>query len=144
MTIVVPKIVRFLNLGVYASELQGQQIPVWVNPPRKLVTKFVEMQELILGYQKKLEEIVERSQKDGKGEDLTKDVAELDAKILAVNDELYAWFSEIWGQGEEPNPIEDVKEFALTNADTDPGLWAFCTQTTVFMIKEHRAGKRKN
>ena len=144
MSIKVPKIVRSLELVEYVPELEGQSLSIWVNPPRALMAEFVGLQEKILQYQVKLEEIVERSKKDGKGADLTADVAALDEKIGAVNDELYAWFAQIWGQGESPETAESVKEFAVTNADTDPALWAFVTQQTVGMIRDHREGNRKN
>ena len=144
MSVKVPKILRPLELSEYVAELEGQSLSIWVNPPRALMTEFLELQEKILQYQVKLEEIVERSKKDGKGADLTADVAALDEKIAAVNDGLYTWFAQIWGQGETPETTATVKEFAITNADTDPALWAFVTQQTVVMIRDHREGNRKN
>ncbi len=138
------KILRSLDFGEYAEELEGKEFQIWVNPPRELISTFVEIQDEIALLKERLDEIVERSKKDGIGADLTGDVAALDEKILAANERLYTWFAEVWGQGENEETAESVKGFAVLHSDTDPAFWQFVTGRSLEMIRDHREGNRKN
>ena len=109
----VPKIIRDLDLGEYAKELSGQSIPVWVNPPRKLLIEF---------------------------SDITKEVQ---SESDSGNNKLFGWFATIWSQGDIEETEESVLEFALECQDTDPGLWPFVTGKTMWMIFEHRKIEQK-
>lgn len=44
LTFQIPKIIRKIDLGEYAEELSGNELLVWVNPPRD---KLNELQELL-------------------------------------------------------------------------------------------------
>lgn len=138
------KILRPLDFGEYAPEFEGNTLTIWVNPPRELISTFVEIQNETALLKERLDEIVERSKKDGIGSDLSGDVAALDEKILAANERLYIWYAEVWGQGEDKETAETVKEFAVMNSDTDPALWSFVTGRSLEMIRDHREGNRKN
>jgi hypothetical protein len=144
MEIKVPKIVRPLDLQDYAPEMDGMLLQVWVNPPRKLVARYVEIQDEIVKLKGKLDEIVERSKNDGVGEDLTADIEKLDTSIQAMNADLFAWFAEVWSQGGHNETAETVAEFAKQFGDTDPALWGFVSKRTVEMIRDHRQGAQKN
>ena len=144
MEIKIGKILRPLDFGEYAAELDGNEFEIWVNPPRAVISTFVEIQDEIALLKERLDEIVERSKKDGIGADLTGDVAALDEKILAANERLYAWFAEVWGQGKNKETAESVKDFAILHSDTDPAFWSFVTARSLEMIRDHRAGNRKN
>ena len=140
----IPRILRPLEFGDYAQELDGMVLQVWVNPPRKLVARYHEIQQEISRLKDKMAELVELAKSDGMGTDLSAEVDTLEQSIDAMNADLFGWFAEVWSQGGQQETPETVKAFALENIDTDPALWSFVTSRTVGMIRDHREGARKN
>lgn len=125
--IVVPKIVRQLDLREYAEELTGE-ICVWVNPPRGKIGE-------VRGYLLAARELAAGG----------KDVVALGEKLDALAEAEYGWFAEIWSQGAEETrwSVEEVRSLVAGAAETDPGLWNWLMRRTFEMIQAHRDGKKK-
>lgn len=116
--ILIPHIVKPMDLGGYDPSLQGQVIEVWVNPPRRFILQHVEL----LQRRDKIESAAEKE---------------------AYLAELFEWYAEIWSQGAEEWTVEDVESLIRETQDTDPRLWDYVANGTVRMIGDHRSGQKK-
>ena len=132
----IPKIIRPLEMSEYDEAMEGLTLHVWINPPRGIHSSYWKFQGELLKLSKELEALVEKKSTE-------KEIEKLNARIEAVNQEVFAWFSNIWSQGKDPEThvsIEDIEHFA----DEDPAIWGFVTSSTMNMINEHQAKQRKN
>jgi len=144
LKISVPKIVRDLDLGGYADELAGQRVQVWVNPPREKVLAYSDIMAEIDGFDQQIADLHGRiSEEPEKVDELTEQIDALAERVEKANDALFAWYAEIWSQGDEKESAESVREFATSTMDTDPALWRWVAQSTVLMIADHRRGEKK-
>lgn len=130
----IPKIIQPLEMSEYDEAMKDLALQVWINPPNRIHASYWKFQADLMRLSKELESL-----KDADEEKISK----LNSKIEAVNKEIFAWYSEIWSQGSDPNTHVSVEEIeAMT--DEDPAIWAFMTSKTAEMIREHRDKQRKN
>ena len=144
LKIKVSKFVRPLDLGEYVPELAGQTISVWVNPPREKVLAYGDILKAIDGFGVEISRLEARMKAEPENAvDIVEEINAMTKRIKKANDSLFAWYAEIWSQGDEEESIESVREFATSTMDTDPALWRWVAQSTVLMISAHRAGAKK-
>jgi hypothetical protein len=133
----IPKIVKVLNAGDYAAELEPVKIQVWVNPPRSLLVRHDEMiAKLAAAMSKRLEL--------GAGNEV--DAGELAKEIEAVRGEMTAVFSELWSAGTDPErrwSAAEIDKLITGMFETDPQLWPWLRNRTIEMIREHRENVKK-
>lgn len=125
----IPVLVRPIDLADYAPELAGGTVHVWVNPTRDVVEErrkiFAEIGELLK---------VEAEQRD-------------DA-WSARDDELgqrsVAWYARVWSQHPDPETHWTPEEVnALSEHETDPGLYRWLIARTIALMEDHRQGNLK-
>jgi len=130
----IPKIIKPLEMGDYDEAMKECALRVWVNPPSGVHSSYWRAQADL---QKLSNELTSLKDSD------TKQVEDLNERIARVNQDVFAWFSNIWSQDKDPNTHVSVEELeAMT--DEDPALWGFMTNGTTRLIREHRDTQRKN
>lgn len=130
----IPKIIRPLEMSEYDEAMEGLALQVWVNPPSGVHGSYWKFQVELGKLSKELESLKNSDAKKVEG---------LSTKIENVNRDIFAWFSNIWSQGENPDTHVSLEEIeAMT--DEDPALWGFITHNTMKLIREHRDNQRKN
>lgn len=140
MKIAVKKIVRALRLADYADEYGEAAMAIWVNPPTSLyeqIDNSLRESDRLLGELRKL------------AVDEARDSAQMDvlrAELEKVGEQMPAWLSEIWSQGEPETrmSIEEVKALEAETRENDPALFRWLVGQSWLMILEHRAGVKKN
>ena len=135
MRINIPKVVRPIRLSDYAPEFEDQAIGMWVNPPRDKRLEFA-------GITKRFAEVREQIAK-------TEDRDELQDLFDRINEmglEIYAWYADMWSQGEgyEEWTGEEVKEMVEAALDTDHALWDFLQESSLDAMKEYRTRKKSD
>lgn len=130
----IPKIIKPLEMSEYDERMAGLALQVWVNPPSGVHGSYWKAQSELYKLSKELESLKDSD---------AKQITDLNARIEKVNRDIFAWFSNIWSQGEDPETHASVEEIeAMT--DEDPALWGFVTSGTMRLIREHRDNQRKN
>lgn len=127
----IPKIIQPLKLSDYAPEFGDISIPVWVNPPKALLTKYLDC----VNQSKSL--VAELQKAD------TDHINEITANLERIGNDLLGWYSEIWSQTDTQYPVESVKNLVAGAQDTDPAFWEWLTSGTLNMIAEHRTRAKK-
>lgn len=113
MQINFPKIVREIDLGEYAPEMEGQKMQVWVNPPSADLTKL--------------------------GDDYKKAVEGDEQAEQEYSD----FLSVLLSQGADKIGVDDLKEMQSASADTDPAFWMWFQNRVITEINDHRLGRKK-
>ena len=133
----IPKIVRPLEMSVYAEEMEGIALQVWVNPTRNIKNDFTNLQVSLVGLKVEIKKLLgTKKASEAKAEALNK-------KVDAVNTSIYEWYSNILSQASDPEThvsADGLKELA----DEDPALWIYVATGTQALIGEHSEGIRKN
>ena len=133
----IPKIVRPLEMSVYAEEMEGIALQVWVNPTRNIKNDFTNLQVRLFGLRGEIEKLLStKGASDKKAESMNK-------KVDDVNTSIYEWYSNILSQASDPEThvsADGLKELA----DEDPALWIYVATGTQALIGEHSEGIRKN
>ena len=133
----IPKVIRRLEMSVYAEEMEGLALSVWVNPTRNIKNDFANLQIGLVGLKVEIEKLLgTKKASEAKAEALNK-------KIDTVNQSIYKWYSNILSQDSDPDThisAEELKELA----DEDPALWIYIATGTQALIGEHSEGIRKN
>ena len=133
----IPKVIRRLEMSVYAEEMDGLALSVWVNPTRNIKNDFANLQIGLVGLKVEIEKLLgTKKASEAKAEALNK-------KIDTVNQSIYKWYSNILSQDSDPDThisAEELKELA----DEDPALWIYIATGTQALIGEHSEGIRKN
>ena len=133
----IPKVIRRLEMSVYAEEMEGLALSVWVNPTRNIKNEFANLQISLVGLKVEIEKLLgTKKASESKAEALNK-------KIDTVNQSIYKWYSNILSQDSDPDThisAEELKELA----DEDPALWIYIATGTQALIGEHSEGIRKN
>jgi len=134
----IPKIVRPLEMSVYAEEMEGLALSVWVNPSRNIKKAFWDCQVELIGLKQELNKLMAT-----KANPATKKIDALNERVDGIHKTIYAWYANIWSQASDPDTHVAVEEIeAMT--DEDPALWIFIAQGTQALIEEHAEGTRKN
>ena len=131
MNILIPKVVKPLQLAEYAEEFGENCLQVWVNPPIKLIselnTNLMKVRDIEIPTKKlTLEES-----------------AAFEEKLKSILDKQLGCYAEILGQGDEKITVEDLRQMAEETSDTDPNFWPWVKQKIAAMIAEHRVGIKK-
>ena len=130
----IPKIIKSLEMSEYDEAMKGLALRVWVNPPSGVHASYWKFQASLAKLSKKLESLKDSD---------TKEVVDINTEIENVNQEIFAWYSNIWSQDEDPDTHVSVEEIE-NMTDEDPALWGFVATGTTRMIREHRDNQRKN
>lgn len=162
MKIEIKKIVRPIRLGDYAPEYDGQEIHVWLNPPRRVrMDHFEIVQEFSAVVDERLaflQAITAKASDEGLDpdevalDDLDLDegteasLAEIDAQLEDLSRRLYGWFAEVWSQDEDEGThwtTDEVVELVEACMDADPALWSWVQDEHWRLVGEHRDGVKK-
>jgi len=155
--ITIPKVVKKLDLKNYHDELKGQCIFVWVNLTREMHIRYTDIQTQLHAWSNvgqqiliELDKTVKEAQTEKKSEKEIKKIRvkfgkQFDAHakdIESINDEMYAWYSEVWSQHSNEvhhcTPAE-VRTLADSSNEQDDGsFWGWITTQTQGMILAHR------
>ncbi len=124
------KIVKGLDLGEYAEEIRGTVVEVWVNPPVRVLNRH---DELIDDVKRVVRQALKEEGAEGGG---------LEKKLEGASAGLVEVFVELWSQGGEGSrwTAEEIRELV----ETDPRMWIWLRKRSIEMIREHRAGVKKN
>ncbi len=124
------KIVKGLDLGEYAEEIKGTVVRVWVNPPMRWLN---EHDGLIDDVKRIVEAGIRSNPEERPG---------LERELEAAAGGLRGKFIELWSQGPEGSgwTAEEIGDLV----ETDPQLWIWLRKRSIEMIREHRAGVKKN
>lgn len=131
----IPTIVKSVDLGEYDQAYKGQEIWMWVNPPKRMRREFDQINKDIRDAVKSLLEELTDEEK----QQIKEEVEKLQAQQAA-------WWAEMWSQHEDEEThwsVEDVQILLEESADKDPQLWNFLTETSLERLKEHIIGNRK-
>lgn len=127
----VPKIYRPINLGEYTEELEGVNLYVWVNPPRKLRLEYMKA-------------LIAANNIDNNRSWLDR----LRRKLgLHRRDErrVVEWFGKIWSEdGVEQIGKRRAIKFSLDLAEQDPVMWGFLVDKTLRLMSVHAEDAKKN
>ena len=133
----IPKIVRRLEMSVYAEEMDGLALHVWVNPSRNIKKAFWDLQLEIAGLKHESDKLLASKKPN------LKKVDAINGRVDGIYKTIYEWYANIWSQASDPDTHVAVEEIeAMT--DEDPALWTFMAQGTQALIEDHIEGTRKN
>ncbi len=150
--ITIPKIIQKLELSGYAPELKGEFIEVWVNLTRVEHQNYTDLQKRMLAFQKKgvdlyrqLKKVTDRNEITRIKNRIKKFEKNIEKESEPINDEMYTWYANIWGQGKEKINADQVRKIAESSkAQDDSVFWAWITKTSQAMILAHRNQHLKN
>ena len=133
MNIVIPKIVKKLELKDYSETFGEARLEVWVNPPHTVLDK--------LNAALRRSSELEMPREKVTNEQLV-ELNMLSKEILCEQAEVYA---ELLSQGAEETRLSagDVQTMAMETFDTDPAFWVWLKGQVARMIREHRVGIKK-
>lgn len=161
MKINIPKVVLPVPLNQYATELQGQNLFVWVNPPKN---KLQEYDNLVTALQTRELETAKRTllpdeekaeggrqnTEGGKQKTvLARTFEQLfhglkvksEMKADGVDEKLLSWYAEMWSQGAEDTrwTVGELKELE----QSDPAFLSWMITATWTARTEHLQRKKK-
>lgn len=131
MKINIPKVVRPIRLSDYAPEFGEQQVEMWVNPPREKRLAFASISERFQGVR---EQIAKTEDPDV--------LAALMEDIKALGLEMYAWWADMWSEGEDEWTGEEVQTLVEAALNSDPGLWDFLQEQSLDAMQDYRNRKK--
>ena len=131
MKIDIPRVTRPVALSDYAPEFGDQAIQMWVNPPRKVRLAFSDIMDR---YKATLDELTE-----AEGDEALSDLAE---RVVELGGEIYAWYADLWSQGDDEWTADEVGEFVQACMDTDPGLWDYVQEGCLDAMAAYRRQKK--
>jgi hypothetical protein len=137
MPIQIRKVVRPLALRGLAQEYEDDFISVWVNPNREMLARFEVAREETEQIKKQLSALASQKKAD------PEKIREISDGLDQANQLLYAWYAEIWSQGEDARHhvmAEGVEAWART---ADPALWLYLTSGSWRLINDHLAHAKK-
>jgi len=152
------KVVLPLELRDYFPAYDGQQIHVWVNPPRAMKQEREEiirrssrmLSELVSGQRSAVSKEVVSGQLSAGKRWLQRvlglfkqpmDSAELGA-VQHMNAGMFGWLSRIWSQHDDPESRWSVDEIQVVY-DEDPALYQWMVRRTIGMMEDFRTEKKK-
>ena len=133
MNIVIPKIVKKLELKEYSKEFGDTFFEVWVNPPKSVLND-------LRSALHRIDEIVLSN------EPVTPEQAVANQKLVdSILEEQVKCYSEILSQGDESTRMsaEELKTLTEQTFETDPGFWTWIKTRVNQMIVDHRVGIKK-
>lgn len=138
MKILVPPIVRPVDLAAYAPEIKRDDggavlVYVWVNPPVRVLDEYDAIRAEIDTNSAALAESASDAER----------VAQVGQRISATGQRLADWYSRLWSQGPDGThwTAADVRD--LGTSDTDPALYPWLRNESWRLIREHRELSRK-
>ena len=142
MPIEIRKVIRPLRLSEFAQEYGEETLDVWVNPPRGRRAEYALAAFLSRSGVARLEVPVTEESPDLDEEARAK----LVAQVAEGNDGVFAYFADLWSQGQDASKhlgAAEVKDFAVRCMEEDQALWSFLVKRTLALIEEHRSGEKK-
>lgn len=143
MRIRFPHRTKPLDLGEYAPEYKdqpGSVMQVWINPPLEVRNRLV---DLTIDGRQTLEKLAELSRNEKPDEDELRSLAE---RMEQINRDTQAFWAEIWSQHADESThftAEDVREFAKTSAELDPGLYPWAINRSWELITDFLSRTKK-
>lgn len=130
MKIEVPRIYRPIELGEYAEELKGEQLHVWVNPPRRLLAEYAAILKHVLKQEPRprwWDRILSRLGIVGPSERRS-----------------LGWFGKVWSEdGAEAIGEQAAVRFALQLYEADPVLYQHLIAATMQLLDGHQDASKK-
>lgn len=130
MQIQVKSIIRPLDLGDYAKELQGQAVQVWVNPSREM-----------LGRRSQLEDELRTRADEAKTAEAAQAMEVYVREVFEPG--LRQWFADLWSQHPDPATRWTMAEI-IELEQQDPALIVWLNTRSMQMILEHRRVEKKS
>ena len=133
----IPKIIRPLEMSVYAEEMEGLTLQVWVNPTRNIKNDFTDLQINLIGLRGEIEKLLATKNAGDKKADA------LNKKVDAVTVSIFGWYANVLSQASDTDThvsADGLKEIE----DEDPALWIYIATGIQALIGEHLEGIRKN
>jgi hypothetical protein len=134
------KLVRPLALSGFAPEYGDDFIPVWVNPSRDILSRYEQIRGDAAGLKQRLAALADEGTPD------QAEAQKLGAELARVNELLYAWYAQIWSQGDntgEAMTVQHVRELSDRCEQEDPALWFFLISGTWQLINDHVSYAKK-
>lgn len=127
MKINIPKVIAKVDYGEYASEMTGQYLHVWLNPPLEVLREH--------------DEIMRGDKSNGEGQ-AAKSKEEIEKDIQERENQMKEWYAKIWSQGPEGThwTAEELRELE----SKDPTLLTWMINSTWQKRSEHLARKKKS
>lgn len=138
----IPRIVRAVPLRDYAPEYGEHVIWMWVNPPRAKRQAFAGIAAQWKLLQKRLTDL---GAETGAGD--SEELTALVETLIEQGRLLYAWWAEMWSQGDDPDThwtAEEVQEMAEAALDSDMGLWEYMQDASLEAVQAYREQKKSN
>ncbi len=132
----VPTITRPVDLGAYAPEYAGAVCEMWVNPPRARILEWQSIRARVAA-------LVEEAQGTPSEDPVV--LEERGRRWLAANEEIAAWWSQMWSQhadGATHWTPSEVKELVTHLSDRDPEAWRWLLDTCLRLIYHYREEKK--
>lgn len=162
MKINFPKIVRPIDLGEYAAEMQGQVIHVWVNPPSNDIVAMAEFYKASLDLENlpnNIETVKEhlasiKKPTEKQKAEHEKMLAFYGKRLKELEDEKYkdaydkylGYLSSLLSQGsnkETHYSVEELRELEKASQKTDPAFWGWFQTRVIDATNDHRLGRKK-
>ncbi len=142
MDIAIRRVTRPLWLREFAEEYDDIKLDVWVNPTRGMLTDYGDIQKASVGAVVRLKELAELVGTDP--DNVTdKEKASVAALMDDANNRTFAWYADVWSQGNEEITPDEVREFSIRCQEDDPALWEFILNKTWELINDHRDRSKK-
>lgn len=154
--IVIPRVVKKLELKNYHSDLKGSFIMVWVNLTRAAHEEYADVMRRTSEWNARGEGIIKKLAAQIKeAEDAKKTEKQIEKlrkknsekfdkhleTIEAINNEMYAWYAQIWSQHKDEAhhcTTSEVRTIADTSNEMDnTHFWGWLTTRTQQMIIAH-------
>ena len=145
----VPVITKPLDLSEYHKSLSGGVIDVWVNPPKSVRR---ERKALLDAYAVFFAHVATSAGVADTGRrpvlrgwiNLLKkrDASSQQKRLLKLEQDVYAWYANLWSQGANPElhwSVEEVEQIT----DRDPALYQWMIRRSTLMIDAFQSDKKK-
>jgi hypothetical protein len=131
MGIQIRKVVRPLGLRDLAEEYGDDFLSVWVNPDRGALALYERAREETEKIKKQLAGLPDREKAD------PEKVQAISNSLDEANRIIYAWYAEIWSQGQDPAQHVTAAAVEEWAQKADPAIWFYVTSGTWRLINEH-------
>ena len=140
MNIVIPKIVKKIELKNYAAEFGETCVEVWVNPPVRLIDNLRLARQKFSAASQRISEVV------SSGQQLSEDEKpEIEQAIRESEQQQMEIYAELLSQGSEETRlgVDELKKLVEETENTDPMFWPWLLTEVIESITEHRYSAKK-
>ncbi len=140
MNIVIPKIVKKIELKKYAEEFGEACVEVWVNPPARLIENLRLARQKFSASMQRISEVVSTGQQLSEEEKPVIETAIQESEQQQM--EIYA---ELLSQGSEETRmgVDELKKMVEETRYADPLFWPWLLTEIIESITGHRSNAKK-